>query len=306
MRIAMLYKHKNITLFIISIITILILALISQFLLDTSDGNKELLFNGERAYQDVIYQTSLGSRVIGSDAHAKVVQWLQDRLNSQEWGVEVQEGNKTNVPIKNIIAKRGTGTPWIILGAHYDSRIIADRDQVPEKRLLPVPGANDGASGVAVLLEIARVLPQETRGQIWLVFFDAEDNGNYQGQDWILGSRLFVENLKEKPDAMILVDMIGDTNLTVYWERNSDQRLNKQIWDIANRLGYSDIFIPVYKHKIIDDHIPFLEANIPAIDIIDFDYPYWHTTADTADKVSSESLSVIGNTILKWLETYKP
>ena len=306
MRIAMLYKHKNITPFIISIITILILALISQFLLDTSDGNKELLFNGERAYQDVIYQTSLGSRVIGSDAHAKVVQWLQDRLNSQEWGVEVQEGNKTNVPIKNIIAKRGTGTPWIILGAHYDSRIIADRDQVPEKRLLPVPGANDGASGVAVLLEIARVLPQETRGQIWLVFFDAEDNGNYQGQDWILGSRLFVENLKEKPDAMILVDMIGDTNLTVYWERNSDQRLNKQIWDIANRLGYSDIFIPVYKHKIIDDHIPFLEANIPAIDIIDFDYPYWHTTADTADKVSSESLSVIGNTILKWLETYKP
>ena len=100
---------------------------------------------------------------------------------------------------------------------------------------------------------------------------------------------------------MILVDMIGDTNLTVYWERNSDQRLNNQIWDIANRLGYSDIFIPVYKHKIIDDHIPFLEANIPAIDIIDFDYPYWHTVNDTPDKVSPRSLGIVGEVLLTWL-----
>lgn len=260
-------------------------------------------FDKGRAYESVLFQTDLGPRTIGSDAHAATVQWLEKELNSNGWDVTIQDTNRLGVRIQNIIAKRGEARPWIILGAHYDSRSLADRDPDPIRALEPVPGANDGASGVAVLLELSRVLSDELEMTIWLVFFDAEDNGNIQGQDWILGSREFVDTLTDKPDAAVIIDMIGDADLSIYWERNSNVTLTKEIWDIAMEAGYSDIFIPKYKYEIIDDHIPFLRAGIPAVDIIDFDYPYYHTTADTADKVTPESLAVIGNTLIRWLET---
>jgi Zn-dependent M28 family amino/carboxypeptidase len=154
---------------------------------------------------------------------------------------------------------------------------------------------------VAVLLELARVLPNDLPGQIWLVFFDAEDNGHIPGWDWILGSRAFVSLLQDKPDAAIVVDMIGDKDLTIYQEGYSDIELTTKIWGIAQELGYSHIFIPDVKHTILDDHVPFLQAGIPAIDIIDIDYPYWHTVADTPDKVSSQSLQFVGDTLLTYL-----
>jgi Zn-dependent M28 family amino/carboxypeptidase len=259
-------------------------------------------FDGERAYADVIYQIDLGPRTVGSDAHASIVSWLQEELDRNGWEVSVQDSTRLGVRVQNIIGKRGTGDEWIILGAHYDSRSAADQDSEPSERSKPVPGANDGASGVAVLLELSRVLSEKLEKQIWLVFIDAEDNGNIQGQDWIIGSREFVDKLEGTPNAAVIIDMIGDADLKVYWERNSDPTLLQAIWGTANELGYSDIFIPEYKYRIIDDHIPFLRAGIPAVDIIDFDYPYWHTTEDTADKVSPDSLAIIGNTLLHWLE----
>jgi Zn-dependent M28 family amino/carboxypeptidase len=134
-----------------------------------------------------------------------------------------------------------------------------------------------------------------------LVFFDAEDNGHIAGWDWILGSRAFVSMLTEKPDAAIVVDMVGDVDLTIYQEGYSDTSLTSKVWKAAQELGYSDIFIPTVKHTILDDHVPFLQAGIPATDIIDIDYPYWHTTADTPDKVSPKSLQFIGDTLLKYL-----
>jgi Zn-dependent M28 family amino/carboxypeptidase len=191
--------------------------------------------------------------------------------------------------------------PWIILGAHYDSRLFADRDPNVQFRTEAVPGANDGASGVAVLLELARVIPKDLPLNLWLVFFDGEDNGNIQGWDWILGSRGFVENLKGKPDSVIIVDMVGDRDLNIYIEKNSDPGLSSEIWQVANRLGYSNQFIPVRRHRILDDHIPFLEAGIPAVDIIDFDYPPWHTTADTIEQISPDSLKIVGETLRQWL-----
>ena len=103
----------------------------------------------------------------------------------------------------------------------------------------PVPGANDGASGVAVLLELARVLPADLEGQVWLAFFDSEDQGNLPGWDWILGSRALANSLTDKPDAVIVVDMIGDANLNIPQERNSDPGLTAEIWDTAARLGYA-------------------------------------------------------------------
>jgi Zn-dependent M28 family amino/carboxypeptidase len=136
---------------------------------------------------------------------------------------------------------------------------------------------------------------------VWLVFFDAEDNGRIEGWDWILGSREFVKNNPIKPGAVIIVDMIGDADLNIYKETNSDPKLTGEIWNSAKRLSFSDEFIDEYKFSMIDDHTPFLEAGIPAVDIIDFDYPYWHTVQDTADKVSAGSLQVVGETLRMWV-----
>jgi Zn-dependent M28 family amino/carboxypeptidase len=104
-----------------------------------------------------------------------------------------------------------------------------------------------------------------------------------------------------KPSAVVVVDMVGDADLNIYKESNSDPRLTAEIWDSAKKLGFSDKFIDQYKFPMIDDHTPFLEAGIPAVDIIDFDYPYWHTVQDTADKVSAESLQVVGETLRVWV-----
>lgn len=262
-------------------------------------------FDGDRALEDVRYQTSLGPRVPGSEAHSQVVDWITSELAAEGWQTSVQESIMMGHTIRNIVARRPASQdgnlPWIIVGAHYDSRLIADQDSEPAKRSQPVPGANDGASGVAVLMELGRVLPRDLQKNVWLVFFDAEDNGNIPGWDWILGSRAFVEELEGKPDAAVIVDMIGDADLNINIERNSNSALSLEIWKQAADLGYSAEFIPVPKYNMIDDHTPFLQAGIPAVDLIDFDYPFWHTTEDTADKVSARSLRIVGQTLATWL-----
>ena len=257
-------------------------------------------FDGQRAYTDVQTQVAFGARIPGSEGHAKVQEWMRAELESAGWQVEIQESEAMGHPIENIVAKRGDGSPQIILGAHYDSRIFADNDPDPANHSLPVPAANDGASGVAVLLELARVVPDDTV-PVWLVFFDAEDNGRIEGWDWILGSREFVKNNPVQPNAVVIVDMIGDADLNIYMEQNSNKELNDEIWGVAGMLGYENVFIPEYKHSMTDDHTPFLQAGIPAIDIIDFDYPYWHTMQDTPDKVSAESLQAVGDTLQTWV-----
>ncbi len=257
-------------------------------------------FNAERAYADVQAQVDMGPRTPGSEGHAKVREWMREELESAGWIVEVHETERLGHPIYNIIAKRSDEEPQIILGAHYDTRFVADHDPDESKRNQPVPGANDGASGVAVLLELARTLPEDTPST-WLVFFDAEDNGRIEGWDWILGSRAFVEEIPVSPRAVVIVDMIGDADLNIHYEMNSNKEIQAEIWALAADLGYGDVFIPTEKHSMLDDHTPFLEQGIPAIDIIDFDYPYWHTTADTPDKVSAESLKAVGDTLWHWL-----
>ncbi|HZW04225.1 MAG TPA: M28 family peptidase [Anaerolineaceae bacterium] len=257
-------------------------------------------FSGEQAYEHVLRQVEMGPRTPGSEAHAQVVDYIQGELEETGWSVEVQSTTMMDHPVENVIARRGEGSPWIILGAHYDSRFTADQDPDPSRQAEPVPGANDGASGVAVLLELARVLPADQPGSVWLVFFDAEDQGRIEGWDWILGSRAFVESLESDPDAVVIVDMIGDADLNIYQEQNSDPDLTQEIWAVALQAGYGQ-FIPGVKYSILDDHTPFLERGIRAIDIIDFDYPHWHTTADTADKVAPESLEAVGRTLQIWL-----
>ncbi|NMB88938.1 MAG: M28 family peptidase [Chloroflexi bacterium] len=260
-------------------------------------------FDSQRAYQDVQYQTGLGPRTPGSQAHADAAAWIQTQLEDNGWTVDVQDTQAMGLPIHNITGKRGSGSPWIILGAHYDTRFVASEDPDPALRDQPIDGANDGASGVAVLLELARVIPQDLDKQVWLAFFDTEDQGSIEGWDWILGSRAYAEALTGQPDAVIVLDMIGDADLNIYMERNSDPELMGQIWDQAAALGYQSNFIPEYKYQMLDDHLPFAQKGIPALDVIDFDYPYWHTMADTADKVSPHSLDAVGETVLSWLLT---
>ena len=291
---------------------ILFFLFISLFTQQCNPPNNDFAhFNAERAFQDIEYQVLLGPRIPNSDAHEKEIKWIEGELRNSGWEVEIQESVQLGHPVKNVIGKWGEGEPWIVLGAHYDSRIVSDHDPNIFNQTTPVPGANDGASGVALLLELGRILPHQLKAnqandqtgvkQIWLVFFDAEDNGNIPGWDWILGSRAFVQSLEDKPDAAIIVDMIGDANLKIYQEKNSDPALTKEIWDQAQALGYTDEFIPFPKYGIIDDHIPFLEAGIPAVDVIDIEYAYYHTTEDTPDKTSSDSLKAVGDTILTWL-----
>jgi hypothetical protein len=263
-----------------------------------------LFFNGTSAYAYARAQVNLGSRSPGTQGHTRVQELIRAELESAGWVVEYQDAERMGHPIRNIVAKRNDSAPQIILGAHYDTRFVADHDPDESKRGEPVPGANDGASGVAVLLELARTLPDDTV-PVWLVFFDTEDNGRIAGWDWILGSRAFAEELQVKPRAVVVVDMIGDAELNIYLEKNSDQKIRAEIWGMAAKLGYEKQFINEEKFSMIDDHTPFLEQGIPAVDLIDFDYPYWHTTGDTLDKISAESLGVVGDTLWHWVTEQK-
>jgi glutaminyl-peptide cyclotransferase len=258
-------------------------------------------FSGLRAYQDVLYQVSLGPRIPGQIGHRKTITWIRDELVENGWQVDFQNTDYLGQQIINVIGFREQGAEYVLIGAHYDTRIFADQDLKSSLQGQAVPGANDGASGVAVLMELARVLPQDLNIPVRLVFFDGEDNGGIEGREWIMGSRAFVRDSEILPRIAVIVDMIGDEDLNIYYEHNSDETILEQIWNQAHDLGYADVFYKDYRHSLLDDHTPFLEAGVPAVDLIDFDYPYWHTTADTVDKVSPDSLEMIGKTLQAWI-----
>jgi Zn-dependent M28 family amino/carboxypeptidase len=267
-----------------------------------------LVFDGEVAFAHVVAQTEFGFRPTGSEAGWATGDYIISYLEEQGWAVETQEFTYRDTPVRNII---GSSPPpqgaeeevddrsIIMLGAHYDTRSSADM----EDPTVPVMGANDGASGVAVLLELARTLDHDkSLHEIQLAFYDAEDDGQLNGWDWCVGSSYMAANLEVLPEAVVVVDMIGDADQQLYFERNSHQALQHHLWEIAASLGYTETFIAEPRHAMYDDHIPFARRGIPAVDIIDFDYPYWHTTQDTLDKVSAESLERVGRVLEVWIE----
>lgn len=287
-----------------SLIILAVSLLVLAFSLLYASQNKPVVpaaFDGQLAYAHVLAQDGMGPRTPGSAAHAEFIVYAQKEFEKQGWDVSLQKTERMGHAITNILTTRQERPP-VLLMAHYDSRFYADNDPDPANHALPVPGANDGASGVAVLLELARVLPPDAPVGILLV--DTEDQGNIAGWDWILGSRAFAEALDYQPEAVILLDMIGDADLNIYKERNSDPELTEQLWAAAKSLGYEQFFIPEYKYTMLDDHIPFVEKGIRAVDLIDFDYPYWHTLQDTPDKVSAQSLQIVGEVVLAWLEGF--
>ena len=281
------------------------------------------LFDGERARQAVAAQLEFGPRPTGSQAIRQAGDWIVQTLGELGW--RTSEDTHTldlageEVTLRNLVASMGQGQV-ILLGAHYDTRLRADQDADPQRRSDPVLGANDGGSGTGVLLELARIIAQHhpplAGTEIRLLFFDAEDNGRIPpwntvpsagGSGWIIGSTLYAQGLdldEESIRFMILVDMVGDSTQRFPQEgysRESAPLLTQALWDLAGELGFRAQFPLQFRGRIIDDHLPFVLRGIPSADIIDLDYPEWHTSQDTLDKVSAESLQRVGRLLQEYL-----
>ena len=257
-------------------------------------------FDGARALALAAAQMEAGPRPPGTVPLRATGTWIAARLEEAGWKVDVHPVEYRGVTLHNIVGRLGTSPDGpLVLATHYDTRPRADRDPVDPGA--PVPGANDGASGVAVLLELARILPDRLTGQeVWLVFFDGEDSGGLDGWEWHAGASAFAAQLSVIPRAVVVADMVGDADLRLPVERNSDPALMEEIWHVAASQG-ATAFVDEPGASIVDDHRPFVDRGIPAVNIIDIEYPYWHTTADTLDKISAESLAQVGRTLEVWI-----
>lgn len=263
-------------------------------------------FNAKHAFAYLEKQCEFGPRVPGTTIHQETGAYLFAELEKYADEVafqpfEFRDQDKT-VQMNNILARFGDDSgEKILLAAHWDTRPFADQDPDPANRHTPIVGANDGASGVAVLLAVARVLKSKPPPiQVIITLFDGEDYGRTVSS-MFLGSTHFAQNMgRWKADFGILLDMVGDQTLTLPMERyswNAARDLTEAIWQRAEELG-----LPAFQRRlgpaIMDDHLPLIQAGVPTIDIIDFDYPYWHTVADTPDKCSAESLEIVGRLVL--------
>jgi Zn-dependent M28 family amino/carboxypeptidase len=266
-------------------------------------------FDAGRAYRDLVRQCDFGPRVPGLASHNKCLEWLADQLRGQADAVRLQsftaKPRGRPLHLTNIIATFNPGgSPHVLLCAHWDTRPTADRDPDPARRGTPIPGANDGASGVAVLLEIARALKAHPpRQRVTMVLFDGEDYGP-GAEAMFLGSRFFAKEYRGPAVSWaVLLDMVGDRDLRLPPEALSLEqapRVVGRLWGAAQREGCS-AFVRGRGPAVMDDHVFLLRAGIPCIDVIDFDYPYWHTLADTPDKCSPASLEQVGRALLRAL-----
>ena len=257
-------------------------------------------FDGALALGLAATQMEVGPRPPGTAALLATGSWIAATLEQRGWTVDVHTAEYRGVVLHNIVGRLGASTDGpLVLATHYDTRPRADRDPVDPDS--PVPGANDGASGVAVLLELARVLPERlTDQEVWLVFFDGEDSGGLDGWEWHAGASAYAAQLSEIPQAVVVVDMVGDADLRLPVEQNSDSALVEEIWHVAEDQG-ATAFVDEPGASIVDDHRPFVDRGIPAVNIIDIEYPYWHTTADTLDKISADSLAQVGRVLEAWI-----
>jgi len=264
-------------------------------------------FDSERAYRYLLRQCEFGYRVPGTAAHEECAQWLEQELRSRADRMAVDrfkvKVGDTRLPLANIVATfNPKGERHILLCAHWDTRPTADRDSDPADRKKPILGANDGASGVAVLLEIARALKvHPPKQRVTIVLFDGEDYG-HTPTDMFLGSRAFAERYSGPPvDWGVLLDMVGDRDLRLPYEEYSVKKAPatvERIWGAAGRAG-SKAFVSEPGPPILDDHVFLLRKGIPCVNVIDFDYLYWHTRADTPDKCSPDSLGQVGRAVLR-------
>ena len=283
----------------------------------SADGSKTEVtlalptFDADNAYTLLKKQVDIGPRYPGSPGHEETARFIKTTLRSSADNITTDSFsevvNGKTIQLQNIIAHfNPDAKKWVLLAAHWDTRPTADQEIDAEKRKSPILGADDGASGVAVLLELGRMFAQKAPDVgVVMVFFDGEDYTD----SMFLGSKHFADNMEKltrvsnKPISIeygILLDMIGDSDLNIYQEEKSVEAapdVVDKVWTTARRLGHRDAFPPRTKYAISDDHIPLIKAGLKCIDVIDFDYPYWHTLNDTSDKCSAESLKTVGNVI---------
>jgi len=265
-------------------------------------------FNGTGAFKYVEQQLAFGPRIPNTPGHVKTGDWLLTQLRARADTVIVQSfQQKTSkgqtLKLRNFFARfRPQATERVLFLAHWDTRPFADKSANLGQQRLPVPGANDGASGVAVLLGVADALKARAPAVgVDLLFVDGEDYGDFADTtETLLGARYFAAHLPAGYTTLyaVLFDMVGDRDLQILQEGYSAQNapeVVQRVWDTANRLGYRNVFVRRVTTALTDDHVPLQAAGIRAIDVIDFDFPYHHTTEDTIDKVSAESLQIVGN-----------
>lgn len=293
------------------------------FLLISCQTN-EIQFDGDSAFNWLEKQCEFGPRNPGSVGYYECREFLIQNLKDYSDTVFTQNFTYTELrdnntyDLSNIIAEFNINSEkHILLGAHWDTRPWADKDLNPSNRFTPIIGANDGASGVAVLMELAKMFnSNQPPINITLVLFDGEDMGVEGIPDsYAKGSQYFAKNLPiQKPDFGIIIDMIGDRILEIPIERNSYRvapNLVNELWDLAEKLK-----LPAFQNRlgydIYDDHIPLWEfAGVPAIDLIDFNYPnqrvnYWHTLNDIPQNCSPKSLDQVGRLLTNYIYSLTP
>jgi len=293
------------------------------------DYEEKAVFNGDSAFVHVARQVDFGPRVPGTDAHEKCLQYIVSKLNSygadtiilQSFNAEAFNGDI--LPLTNVTARYNPDAKRrILLAAHWDTRPWADHDINSDARRKPIPGANDGGSGVAVLLEIARQLqttPLQTG--VDLVFFDGEDYGDSErwgnsDSTWCLGSQYWADNKPYKaaavtPEYAIVFDMVGGKNAKFHREVFSDinaKDVVDKVWSLARRSGMGASFVNSTGGSIIDDHLQINRVGIPSIVIIESNNPYtqsfnptWHTQSDDMSNIDRKSLRAAGQTVLNLL-----
>jgi glutaminyl-peptide cyclotransferase len=264
-------------------------------------------FDGQAAFRYIETQVGFGPRVPGTAAHRRMGDWLDSLLRQRADTVIVQTwkhvtAGRDTLPLRNFIARFNPKVEKrLLMLAHWDSRPVADSPQSRDSTK-PVLGANDGGSGVALLLGVAEVLKRTPPAiGVDLLFVDGEDYGDFTKvpADVLIGSRYYgAHQVAGPPLYAVLFDLIADKDLQIYQEGNSligAPEVVELVWDTAKDLGYGGYFIASPRHTLIDDHLELQKAGIRAIDVVDFDYPAWHTEYDTIDKVSPSSLQVVGD-----------
>lgn len=271
---------------------------------------KAASFDGKKAFAWVERQLSFGPRAPGVAGHDSCFAFLEATMRRYADAVEVDTFRyyvprlEKEVLLSNLRARFAPEAEQrILLGAHWDTRPWADQDPDRARRNEPILGANDGGSGVAVLLELARMLhAQKPKVGVDIVFFDGEDLGSADNEaGWFRGSKEYVARRSGEPRPLfaIVVDMVGKRDLALHWEGNSYQQAGNivdLVWGVARQLNVRSFRSDV-RHRVFDDHMPFLEAGIPAIVLIDFEFPEWHTHQDDLDVIDPASLEGVGRVL---------
>jgi len=269
-------------------------------------------FDGATAFRYAEAQVAFGPRVPGTEGHRRMAAWLDSLARAKADSVLIQDwvnvtAKGARVPLHNVMMRfNPAAADRILFLAHWDTRPTADKAINPEDRNKPIPGANDGASGVAVLLGVADALRKTPSSLgVDLLFVDGEDFGSFEDStETLLGARYYAKNQAPGPKPLfaVLFDMIGDRDLQIYQEGNSllgAPEVVERVWEAAKIAGYSKVFIAAPRHTLVDDHLPLQQAGIRAIDVIDYDYgnnnSLWHTPDDTIDKLSVQSLQAVGD-----------